>query len=86
MGQVNDTAASADWLLNSLRASYNGPARLQLHTGLSSPPKILDVSEGDLITVIQPDGSEEKYRLTRKTPTSDRFGWSFEFSPVPEEP
>lgn len=39
-------------------------------------------AEGDLITVIQPDGQRDTYRLVRRTPTSGGFGYSFSMEPV----
>jgi hypothetical protein len=73
-----DASAYADRLLESLAASHDGPVTLQLHTSSSPPPSILGAEEGDLIEVIQPDGGRETYRLTRRTPTADGFGFTFE--------
>lgn len=71
-------AAFADQLLESLSASHDGPVALQLHTSSSPPRSVLAAEEGDLITVVQPDGERDTYRLTGRTPTADGFGVTFQ--------
>ena len=46
-------------------------------------PRLLASKEGDLIEVVQPDGSREMYRLTSAEP--DGFGVKFQVEPVPPE-
>jgi hypothetical protein len=76
-------AAYADQLLESLFASHDGPVTLQLHTAPSSPRSVLAASEGDLITVVQPDGEHETYRLAKAAPTADGFGVTFQMERQP---
>ena len=69
-------AAFTDQLLESLVASQDGPVTLHVHAPSSSPRSILAASEGDRITVVQPDGEQETYRVASAAPTE--FGVSFQ--------
>lgn len=71
-----------DHLLESLLPSQDGPVTLRLHTDPPSPRSVLDASDGDLITVVQPDGTRETYRLTKATPSGDGFSVTFQVQRV----
>jgi hypothetical protein len=45
-------------------------------------PAIFAAEEGDAITVVQPDGTSDHYRLTSAEPTADGFGVTFHMEPA----
>ena len=61
------------------------PSALRLFTGEPQRPVILGAKEGDLIEVIQPDGTREHYRIASVTPMADGIGTTFQTELVPPQ-
>ena len=59
------------------------PLPVRLFTGEPERPAILSAGKGDVIEVIQPDGTREHYRIASATPTADGFGTAFQMERQP---
>jgi hypothetical protein len=58
------------------------PLPVRLFTGEPERPSVLGAAKGDIIEVIQPDGTHEHYRVASAVPMADDIGTAFQMEAV----
>lgn len=78
MAELN-TKAQAEWLY---RMVTDPPSRCALVTGMQPLPPRYEYAKGDLVEVVQPDGSADMYRVAKVTPMAGGFGATYDMEPA----
>jgi hypothetical protein len=65
-----------------LGLGFSGDIPVRLYTGEPERPSVLGAAKGDIIEVVQPDGTHEHYRVASAVPMADGIGTAFQMEAV----